>query len=58
MNYSPYWGIIYVVMKSLGINELELDDNAYLKVTPDNIDSMIFARDIKTGKTKVIIKEK
>ncbi len=53
---EDYWGIIYAIMKSLNIKELEID-RRYLEITPNDIDSMIFTNDIKTNKTKVIIKE-
>ncbi len=51
-----YWGIIYAIMKSLGINELEIEDK-YLEITPNDIYSMVFTKDIKEHKTKVILKE-
>ena len=51
-----YWGIIYAIMKSLGINELEIEDK-YLEITPNDIYSMVFTKDIATIKTKVVLKE-
>lgn len=53
---EDYWGIIYAIMKSLGINELEIEDK-YLEITPDDIYSMVFTKDIKENKTKVVLKE-
>lgn len=53
---EDYWGIIYAIMKSLGINELEIEDK-YLEITPNDIHSMVFTKDIKENKTKVILKE-
>lgn len=53
---EDYWGIIYAIMKSLGINELEIEDK-YLEITPNDICSMIFTKDIKENKTKVVLKE-
>lgn len=51
-----YWGIIYAIMKSLGINELEIEDK-YLNITPDDFYGMFFTKDIKENKTKVVLKE-
>ena len=56
MNMEDYWGIIYAIMKSLGINELEIEEK-YLEITPNDICSMVFTKDIKENKTKVILKE-
>ena len=53
---EDYWGIIYAIMKSLGINELEIEEK-YLEITPNDIYSMVFTKDIKENKTKVILKE-
>ena len=53
---EDYWGIIYAIMKSLGIDELEIEDK-YLEITPDDIYSMVFTKDIKGNKTKVVLKE-
>lgn len=53
---EDYWGIIYAIMKSLGINELEIEDK-YLEITPNDIYSMVFTKDIKEYKTKVVLKE-
>ena len=50
-----YWGLIYAIMKSLGINELEIEDK-YLEITPNDIYSMVFTKDIKENKTKIILK--
>ena len=53
---EDYWVIIYAIMKSLGINELEIEDK-YLNITPDDIYGMFFTKDIKENKTKVVLKE-
>ena len=53
---EDYWGIIYAIMKSLGINELEIEER-YLEITPNDIYSMVFTKDITTNKTKVVLKE-
>lgn len=53
---EDYWGIIYAIMKSLGINELEIEER-YLEITPNDIYSMVFTKDITTNKTKIILKE-
>ena len=53
---EDYWGIIYAIMKSLGINELEIEER-YLEITPNDIYSMVFTKDIATNKTKIILKE-
>lgn len=53
---EDYWGIIYAIMKSLGINELEIEEK-YLEITPNDIYSMVFTKDIATKKTKIILKE-
>ena len=51
-----YWGIIYAIMKSLGISELEIEER-YLEITPNDIYSMVFTKDVKENKTKVVLKE-
>ena len=56
MNIEDHWGIIYAIMKSLGINELEIEER-YLEITPNDIYSMVFTKDIKENKTKVVLKE-
>lgn len=53
---ADYWGIIYTIMKSLGINELEIEEK-YLEITPDDIYNMVFAKDIKENKIRVILNE-
>lgn len=53
---EDYWGIIYAIMKSLGIDELEIEDK-YLEITSNDIYSMVLTKDIKGHKTKVILKE-
>lgn len=53
---EDYWGIIYAIMKSLGINELEIEER-YLEITPNDIYSMVFTKDVKENKTKVVLKE-
>lgn len=56
MNIEDHWGIVYAIMKSLGINELEIEDK-YLEITHNDIYSMVFTKDIKANKTKVTLKE-
>ena len=53
---EDYWGIVYAIMKSLGLNKLEIEER-YLEITPNDIYSMVFTKDIKENKIKVILKE-
>lgn len=53
---TEYWGIVYAIMKSLNITELEIDKK-YFIVNKENLEYMTFNEDIKTGKLIVKIKE-
>ena len=54
---TEYWGIVYAIMKSLNITELEVDKK-YFIVNKEDLEYMTFNEDIKTGKLIVKIKEK
>lgn len=53
---TEYWGIVYAIMKSLNITELEIDKK-YFIVNKEDLEYMTFSEDIKTGKLIVKIKE-
>ena len=53
---TEYWGIVYAIMKSLNITELEIDKK-YFIVNKEDLEYMTFNEYIKTGKLIVKIKE-
>lgn len=56
ITFMVIYPIVFAIVKSLGINELEIEER-YLEITPNNIYSMVFTKDIKENKTKVVLKE-
>lgn len=53
---TEYWGIVYAIMKSLNITELEIDKKFFI-VNKEDLEYMTFNEDIKTDKLIVKIKE-
>ena len=53
---TEYWAIVYAIMKSLNITELEIDKK-YFIVNKEDLEYMTFNEDIKTSKLIVKIKE-
>lgn len=55
MNIGDYWGIIYAIMKSLNINELEIDKK-YFEIDYSTLTNMYWHEDIR-GNIKIELKE-
>lgn len=54
---TEYWGIVYAIMKSLNITELEIDKK-YFIVNKDKLEYMTFNEDITKEKLIIKLKEK
>lgn len=56
MNIEEHWGIIYAIMKSLNINELEINKK-YFEIDYSILINMYYHNDMK-GNIKIELKEK
>lgn len=56
MKIEQYWGIIYAIMKSLGVNELEIDKK-YFEIDINKFVNMYY-HDTLNGNIKVELREK
>lgn len=56
LKIEQYWGILYAIMKSLGINELEIEKK-YFEIDFKKLINMYYENSIN-GNIKVILKEK
>ena len=55
MEIEKYWGIIYAIMKSLNIDELEIDKK-YFEIDFSTLINMYYHDDMK-GNIKIELKE-
>ena len=56
MKIEDYWGIVYAIMKSLNINELEIDKK-YFEIDYNTLINIYYHNDLK-GNIKIELKEK
>lgn len=56
MNIEEHWGIIYAVMKSLKINEIEIKKEDFI-IDYTTFKNMYYSTDMKTGNIKIELKE-
>lgn len=56
MKIEDYWGIIYAIMKSLGVKELEIDKK-YFELDIETFVNMYYQDSVK-GNIKITLKEK
>ena len=54
---SNCWWVVYAIMKTLNLTELEVDKK-YFEISRDELEYMSFTEDIKNNKIKVELKEK
>lgn len=54
---SNYWWVVYAIMKTLNLTELEVDKK-YFEISRDKLEYMSFTEDIKSNKIIVELKEK
>lgn len=55
LKIEQYWGILYAIMKSLGINELEIEKK-YFEIDFKKLINMYYENSIN-GNIKVILRE-
>lgn len=56
MKIEDYWGIIYAIMKSLGVKELEIDKK-YFEIDINKFVNMYYQDSVK-GNIKITLEEK
>lgn len=53
---DTFYGLVYAIMKSLNINELEIE-NKYYAIKKAELPNMYITNDVINEKTKIFLKE-
>ena len=53
---ETFYGLVYAIMKSLNINELEIE-NKYYEIKKAELPNMYITNDVINKKTKIFLKE-